>query len=96
MACLPNEISTDIGCIPNTPAGFTQKFFNAGMGMIGGFALLGMIYGTILIITSRGDSVQVKRGKKIFTSSILGMALVVFSVFFVKLIAVNILHLPGF
>lgn len=96
MDCLQNEIFTDLGCIPNTPVGFVQKAFDLSLGMIGGIGFLGMVYGMVLITTSKGNDVQIRKGKKIFTSSILGILLVVFSVLITRLIAVNILHIPGF
>ncbi len=96
MNCLPNEIATDLGCIPNTPAGFTQKYFQIGLGIIGGVSFLGMIYGMILIGSSQGNTIQIQKGKKIVTSSIIGLLLAIFSIFIVRLIAIDILHIPGF
>jgi len=96
MDCLVNEIATDLGCIPNTPVGFVQKYFEVGLGMIGGVSFLGMIYGMILIASSQGNNIQIQKGKKIFTSSVTGLILVIFSVFITQLIAVDILNIPGF
>lgn len=96
MSCLTNEISTDLGCIPDTPAGFVQKYLTIGLGIIGGISFLGIVYGMILIGSSQGDNIQIQKGKKIVTSSIIGVVLAVFSVFITRLIAVNILHIPGF
>ena len=96
MPCLPNEIITDLGCIPNTPAGFVQKFYDVGLGAIGGVGVLGMVYGCYLIITSQGNSNQVQKGKRYLTSSVLGILLVIFAVFFIKVVAVDMLHIPGF
>jgi len=97
MSCpLPNEIPTDLGCIPNNPAGFVQKYFQVGLAMIGGISFLGMVYGMILIGTSQGNNIQIQKGKKIVTSSIIGLLLAIFSVFITRLIAVDILHIPGF
>ena len=96
MACLVNEIVTDFGCIPNTPAGFVQKFYGVGLGIIGGVGFLGMIYSFFLIATSQGNPAIIDKGKRYLTSSIIGILLVVFAVFFIKVIAINILHIPGF
>jgi len=96
MNCLSNEILTDLGCIPDTPAGFVQKYFQVGLGIIGGVSFIGMVYGMILIGSSQGDNLQIQKGKKIFTSSVAGVLLAVFSVFVTRLIAVDILHIPGF
>lgn len=96
MSCLVNEIATDLGCIPDTPAGFVQKYLDVGLAMIGGVSFLGMVYGMILIGSSQGNNVQIQKGKKIVTSSIVGVLLAIFSVFITKLVAVDILHIPGF
>jgi len=96
MECLSNEIATDLGCIPNTPAGFAQKYLSVGLGMVGGVGFLGIVYGMIVISSARGDTVQIQKGRKIITSSIIGILLVVFSVLITRLITINILHLPGF
>ena len=96
MNCLANEIATDLGCIPDTPAGFVQKYLQVGLGIIGGISFLGMVYGMTLIGSSQGDNIQIQKGKKIVTSSIIGVLLAIFSVFITRLIAVNILHIPGF
>ncbi|MFA7676214.1 MAG: hypothetical protein WCY28_02275 [Candidatus Shapirobacteria bacterium] len=96
MNCLPNEIATDLGCIPDTPAGFAQKYFQVGLGMIGGVSFFGMVYGMILVGTSQGNNIQIQKGKKIVTSSIIGLLLAIFSVLITRLIASDILHIPGF
>ena len=96
MNCLPNEIATDLGCIPDTTAGFAQKYFQVGLGMIGGVSFFGMVYGTILVGTSQGNNIQIQKGKKIVTSSIIGLLLAIFSVLITRLIASDILHIPGF
>lgn len=96
MICLSNEIATDLGCIPDTPAGFAQKYFQIGLGIIGGVSFLGMVYGMIIIGTSQGNNIQVQKGKKIVTSSIVGLLLAIFSILIIKLIAIDILHIPGF
>jgi hypothetical protein len=96
MNCLVNEIFTDFGCIPNSPAGFVQKYYNVGLGVIGGIGFIGLIYGFFLIQTSQGDPIQIRKGKRYLTSSLTGILLVVFAVFYIKIIAVYILHIPGF
>jgi hypothetical protein len=96
MNCLPTETLTDFGCIPNNPGGFVQKFYGIGLGLIGGVGLIGIIYSGYLILTSQGNPMQLEKGKRYLASSITGVALVVFAVFFIRIIAVDILHIPGF
>jgi hypothetical protein len=96
MNCLPTETLTDFGCIPNNPVGFVQKFYGLALGLIGGAGLIGIIYGGYLILTSQGNPMQLDRGKRYLASSITGVLLVVFAVFFIQVIAVDLLHIPGF
>jgi hypothetical protein len=96
MACLANETLTDFGCVPNNPIGFVQKFYGVGLGIIGGVGLLGILYSGYLILTSRGDPVQLEKGKRYLASSITGVLLVLFAVFYVQTIAVGIIGIPGF
>jgi Co/Zn/Cd efflux system component len=68
----------------------------AVIGIAGGIAFLLMIFAGFQIITSTGDPEKLNRGKEILTSAIIGLVVIVFSVFLLKLIGVDILQLPGF
>ncbi|OGH15015.1 MAG: hypothetical protein A2860_01030 [Candidatus Levybacteria bacterium RIFCSPHIGHO2_01_FULL_37_33] len=95
--CNPNtEVSTDLGCIPNDPFGFVSKFYAVGLGLIGGVALLFIIYGGYIILTSQGQSDQLGRGKSYIYYAIAGLLLAIFGFVFIQVIAVDILHIPGF
>lgn len=96
MACLPSETATDLGCVPNDPMGFVTKFYGFGLGIIGGVAVLFTIYGGYIILTSQGDPVQLNKGKSYILYAIIGLLLVVFGYVFVQVVAVDILHIPGF
>lgn len=94
--CLPTETATDFGCIPNDPIGFVHKFYGIGLGLIGGVAVLGVIYGGYLILTSQANPLRLEKGRNYILYSILGLLLAVFAVVFVQFIGVNLLHIPGF
>ncbi len=94
--CQPNEMMTDFGCIPTDPVGFVQKFYAIGLGLIGGVALLFIIYGGYTLIMSRGDPRGVAKGKSYITYAIVGLLLAIFGYAFVQIVVVNILHVPGF
>jgi hypothetical protein len=96
MSCLVNETLTDFGCIPNTPVGFVEKFYGIGIGCIGGVALLGILYAGYLILTSRGNPMQLEKGKRYLSSSVIGVLLAVFAIFILKVLAVSIFQIPGF
>lgn len=92
----PNGVSTDLGCIPNEPFAFTAKFYAVGLGIIGGVALLFIIYGGYIILTSQGQPDQLGRGKSYIYYAIAGLLLAIFGFVFIQVIAVDILHIPGF
>ncbi len=95
-ACKLNEIQTDFGCFPNDPIGFIQKFYGFGVSFVGGLALLMLIWGGYTILTSRGDPRQLNVGKSYILYAIIGLLLAIFGYVFFELIAVDILHIPGF
>jgi len=54
-----------------------------------------MVLGAIQILTSAGNPDKVKAGKELITSALSGLLLVILSIFLLKLIGVDILHIPG-
>ena len=96
MDCLVNETLTDFGCIPNDPVGFVEKFYGIGLSLIGGVAVLGIIYAGYILMTSQGNPMQVRKGKRYLYSSIAGLLLAVFALVFIQVITVNVLKIPGF
>jgi hypothetical protein len=92
MDCSP----TDLGCIPNNPYAFVAKFYGIGLGLIGGVAVLFIIYGGYIILSSQGNPVALNRGKSYIMYAIIGLLLAIFGFVFVQIIAVNVLKIPGF
>ncbi len=95
-ACALNEIQTDFGCFPNDPIGFVQKFYGYGVSFIAGISLLMLIWGGYTILTSRGEPNRVNIGKNYIFYAIAGLLLAIFGYVFLEVIAVDILHIPGF
>ncbi len=96
MACLANEIATDLGCVPEDPIGFVEKFYGIGLGFIAIVALLFMIIGGYYIMTSRGNVEQLQKGKSFIFYSLAGMLLAVFGFIFIQIVTGGILRIPGF
>ncbi|HSX09473.1 MAG TPA: hypothetical protein VLF93_04935 [Candidatus Saccharimonadales bacterium] len=96
MHCAANEIATDLGCFPNDPVGFVQKFYGVGLGFVAGIALLALIWGGYSIMTSRGDPYRVNIGKSYIFYAIAGLLLAIFGYVFIQTVIVDILHVPGF
>jgi len=93
--CSNNEIDTALGCIPTEMNSFVPWLMSWLFGVAGGIAFLLMVYGFILIATSSGDEKKVQGAKETITSAIVGLLVCIFAVFILKLIAVNILKIPG-
>lgn len=97
MACAPNEIITDFGCLPVfDPAAFVKRFYGVGLGIIGGVSIIVIIYGGYLILTSQGNPMQLESGKRYVMYAIIGLLFAIFAFVFIQVIAIDILHVPGF
>lgn len=92
-----NGVWTGLGCLPldlNTL--ITSFVLTTGIGLGGGFALLCIIYAAFMMQSSQGNPEKLKKAQEMITSCIMGLMLIIFSVFIMKLIGVNILRIPGF
>ncbi|MBI2596300.1 hypothetical protein HYW46_06215 [Candidatus Daviesbacteria bacterium] len=97
-ACNPDtETETDFGCFSKTdPLGFTTKLYEIGLGLIGGVALVAIVFGGFLILSSKGDQNQLKRGKSYIVSAIVGLVLAIAGFSIYRIIAANVIKIPGF
>jgi hypothetical protein len=90
-------IDTAIGCIPiedpNALIGFILRW---AIGVGGGIAFLLIIFAGFMMMTASGNPDRLKAGQELLTSAIMGIVLLIFSVFVLELIGVDILKLPGF
>lgn len=94
--CPDGKLTTDLGDIPCTPAGFSSTLYGVGLGFIGVVALIFIIYGGYLILTSQGNPEQVGRGKSYITYSIIGIVLAVAGFALYQIIVVDVIKIPGF
>lgn len=88
-------INTALGCIPPDIDKFAPWFLEIIFGIAGGIAFLLMVYGFILMATSSGDEKKVQGAKETVTSAITGLLVSIFALFLFRLIAVDILKIPG-
>ena len=92
----PDQIKTAIGCVP---VGDLNEFAGWLLGKIifvaSGIAFLLMAFGAFQIITSAGSPEKAKAGSELITSALSGLLFIILSVFLLKLIGVDILHIPG-
>ncbi|MFI5265202.1 MAG: hypothetical protein ACHQT7_00470 [Candidatus Levyibacteriota bacterium] len=96
MACAVNEVATELGCFPNDPVGFIQKFYGVGLSLIGGVGLLFLIYGGYQVMISGGNPEKLQKGKEYIMYAIIGIMLAVLGFVFIQFIAGGILRIPGF
>lgn len=90
-------INTAIGCIPvNNVNNFTGWILGWAIGIGGGIAFLLIVYASFMTITSQGNPERLKAGQELLTSAISGLILLIFSVFILKFIGVDILGLGIF
>ncbi len=91
------SIRTAIGDIdPHNLQSFIQQLLNLALGVAGGIAFLLMLFGAFQIMTSAGNPEKMKSGSELITSALTGLLFIIFSVFILKLIGVEILQIPGF
>ena len=93
--CSTTSINTALGCIPVEMEKFVPWLLSWLFGVAGGIAFLLMSYGFILIATSAGDEKKVQGARETITSAVIGLVVCIFAIFILRLIAVNILQIPG-
>lgn len=74
---------------------FAGKFFGCGISLVGGIALLFVIYGGYLLLISAGDPHRLRMGKEYITYAIVGLLLALFALILLQVIGVDILKIPG-
>ncbi|MEI8067584.1 MAG: hypothetical protein WCG91_01355 [Candidatus Shapirobacteria bacterium] len=89
------KINTALGCIPVEMGAFVTWLLPVLFGIAGGIAFLLMVYGFILMTMSKGDPKAVQGAQETITSAITGLLISLFALFLLRLITVNILHIPG-
>lgn len=88
---------TGLGCVQGTVGGFIRDtVFSLGVGLAGGVSLLCLIYSAFMMQSSQGNPEKLKKAQEMITSCIMGLMLIIFSIFILRLIGVNILRIPGF
>jgi len=96
LSCGGGGLDTAIGCIPVGSAEGIVVFFGQWLlGMAGGIAFLLILVAAFQIITSRGNPEQLKAGQQLLGAAISGLLMIAFSLFIFRLIASDILKIPG-
>ncbi len=88
---------TQVGFNNNTGASsFVQKLIEVITGFAGGLALLYLMYGAFIILTSQADPEKLNYGRRLIYGAITGLIITLSAVFIVNLIGLKILRIPGF
>jgi len=98
MSCLssPKHYYTVFGCLSIVPGEFVQSMLRIVFSVAGGIAFLSVLYGSALILTSSGDPIKLQNGRETVISSLIGIFLIIFSVFLLRVVGYDILRIPGF
>ena len=86
---------TALGCLPNDPRAFVIWILGRAIGIGGGIAFLLMIFGGFQVLTSAGNPERLNAGKEVIGSAVTGLLLIIFSLFILELIGVDILGLEN-
>jgi len=100
-------INTAIGCVPLEIGLFGSGDRNAGTqaftsfvlrwatGLGGGIAFILIVYAGFMITTSAGDPKRLQAGKELLTAAISGLLMLIFAIFILRIIGVDILGLEN-
>lgn len=96
--CEDVGIKTALGCIPvlSSTDDFLGVVLKFAVGIGGGIAFALMLYAGFMIMTASGNPERIKAGQELLTSAVAGLILLVFSVFILRFIGVDILGLNQF
>lgn len=88
-------VKTALGCLPTDPQYFINLATPWAIGIGAGIAFLLGVFGAVMIVLSAGNPEKMQAGKEMITSAIGGLILIIFSVFILRIIGVDILKLFG-
>jgi hypothetical protein len=90
------QVDTAIGCVNVSSGDFVTNFFNIGIGIGSMIAFILILFGALQMMTSAGNPEKLNAGKELVTAAITGLLFIIFSIFLLRIIGVNILGIPGF
>ncbi len=74
---------------------FIASFVKLATGLGGGIAMLLILFSGLQRIMSAGNPEKLNEAKELMTAAISGLLLIIFSIFLLRLIGVDILKIPG-
>lgn len=92
----PAGVATALGCIPTNPADLVKWILCNAVVMGGGIAFLLSVWGGLTIMLAAGNPEKINEGKEIIGSAVSGLLFIIFSVFLLRFIGLDILQIPNF
>lgn len=87
---------TAFGCIDTSFSGIISTLFSLGLGIAGTTTLFCIIYAAFIMQTSQNNPERLQKAQENITACITGLVLIIFSVFILRVIGVDLLRIPGF
>lgn len=87
------KTETPFGTIEASPKEIATMALNIAVGVAGGIAFLLMVFGSYRLIFAGGNPESIQQGREIITAAIAGLLVIIFSVFFLRLVGMSILGL---
>lgn len=88
-----NGVKTGLGCLSTNPQILVNTVLPWAIGIGSGIAFLLGLYGALMIVISAGDPEKMQAGKEMITSAVSGLLIIIFAVFILRVIGVDILQL---
>ena len=86
-------VKTGLGCLSTNPQILVNTVLPWAIGIGSGIAFLLGLYGALMIVISAGDPEKMQAGKEMITSAVSGLLIIIFAVFILRVIGVDILQL---
>lgn len=88
-----SSVKTALGCLPTDPQKFVDVAIPWSVFIGAGIAFLLSLFGMLMIIISAGNPEKMQAGRELFTSAIAGLLIIIFAVFILTVVGVDILKL---
>lgn len=76
------------------PINIANQFISFALGAAGGVAFLVMLFGAYRLMFAAGNPESIQQGREVITAAVVGLIVVIFAVFLLRLIGVSVLGLP--
>lgn len=86
-----------LGCMPmdRVERFISEGLLAFGISIAGAFCLLCVIYGALLYQFSMGESAKIQKAQKLIVGCLAGLMVIVFALFILKFVGVDLLRIPG-